>query len=136
MRNWALRGMSTVSTRQPTHSSILQDSSLPDNLQVQWGSQDHYEIVRKVGRGKYSEVGFSFHTYTVCDLEPSSGLRGHKHSERRKVHYQSAKASKEEENQARNQNFAKSRWRSECRCFARCRAGSVVQDSQPHYRIR
>jgi casein kinase II subunit alpha len=27
-----------------------------DNLQVQWGSQDHYEIVRKVGRGKYSEV--------------------------------------------------------------------------------
>lgn len=27
-----------------------------DNLQVQWGMQDHYEIVRKVGRGKYSEV--------------------------------------------------------------------------------
>ncbi|KAG2188913.1 hypothetical protein INT44_004055, partial [Umbelopsis vinacea] len=27
-----------------------------DNLQVQWGSQDNYEIVRKVGRGKYSEV--------------------------------------------------------------------------------
>lgn len=30
-----------------------------DNLQVQWGSQDHYEIVRKVGRGKYSEVWIS-----------------------------------------------------------------------------
>ncbi|KAI8341136.1 kinase-like domain-containing protein [Chlamydoabsidia padenii] len=27
-----------------------------DNLQVQWGVQDHYEICRKVGRGKYSEV--------------------------------------------------------------------------------
>jgi casein kinase II subunit alpha len=27
-----------------------------DNLKVQWGSQDTYEIVRKVGRGKYSEV--------------------------------------------------------------------------------
>ncbi|KAG8908538.1 Casein kinase II subunit alpha [Tulasnella sp. 403] len=27
-----------------------------DNLQVQWGTQDNYEIVRKVGRGKYSEV--------------------------------------------------------------------------------
>ncbi|KAG5352039.1 hypothetical protein C0989_004031 [Termitomyces sp. Mn162] len=26
------------------------------SLSVQWGSQDHYEIVRKVGRGKYSEV--------------------------------------------------------------------------------
>jgi casein kinase II subunit alpha len=36
--------------------SLPRDSSLPDNLQVQWGSQDHYEIVRKVGRGKYSEV--------------------------------------------------------------------------------
>ncbi|KAK9695498.1 Casein kinase II subunit alpha' [Basidiobolus ranarum] len=27
-----------------------------DNLQVHWGSQESYEIVRKVGRGKYSEV--------------------------------------------------------------------------------
>lgn len=28
----------------------------PDNLIVTWGVQDNYEIVRKVGRGKYSEV--------------------------------------------------------------------------------
>ncbi|KAI9312577.1 Pkinase-domain-containing protein [Dichotomocladium elegans] len=27
-----------------------------DNVQVQWGQQDKYEIIRKVGRGKYSEV--------------------------------------------------------------------------------
>ncbi|OZJ05126.1 Casein kinase II subunit alpha [Bifiguratus adelaidae] len=27
-----------------------------DNLAVQWGQQDNYEIIRKVGRGKYSEV--------------------------------------------------------------------------------
>ncbi|CAD6893113.1 unnamed protein product [Tilletia controversa] len=27
-----------------------------DNLAVQWGMQDNYEILRKVGRGKYSEV--------------------------------------------------------------------------------
>ncbi|KAI9486264.1 MAG: casein kinase II subunit alpha [Benjaminiella poitrasii] len=27
-----------------------------DNLQVEWGNQENYEIVRKVGRGKYSEV--------------------------------------------------------------------------------
>lgn len=27
-----------------------------DNLVVTWGVQDNYEIVRKVGRGKYSEV--------------------------------------------------------------------------------
>ncbi|EPQ25960.1 uncharacterized protein PFL1_06416 [Pseudozyma flocculosa PF-1] len=27
-----------------------------DNLAVQWGTQDNYEVLRKVGRGKYSEV--------------------------------------------------------------------------------
>nr|XP_018681707.1 PREDICTED: LOW QUALITY PROTEIN: inactive casein kinase II subunit alpha-2-like [Musa acuminata subsp. malaccensis] len=27
-----------------------------ESLTVHWGSQDVYEIVRKVGRGKYSEV--------------------------------------------------------------------------------
>ena len=41
-------------------SSVCSLLFLPDNLQVQWGSQDHYEIVRKVGRGKYSEVRFFF----------------------------------------------------------------------------
>jgi len=35
-----------------------------DNLQVQWGTQDHYEIVRKVGRGKYSEVFEGIHIVT------------------------------------------------------------------------
>lgn len=46
---------------EPGAISSVQRCSLlfpPDNLQVQWGSQDHYEIVRKVGRGKYSEVRF------------------------------------------------------------------------------
>lgn len=27
-----------------------------DNLSVNWGSQDEYEVLRKIGRGKYSEV--------------------------------------------------------------------------------
>ncbi|ORY42347.1 Pkinase-domain-containing protein [Rhizoclosmatium globosum] len=27
-----------------------------DNLSIVWGNQDNYEIVRKIGRGKYSEV--------------------------------------------------------------------------------
>jgi len=33
-------------------------SSVPkdENLQVTWGSQDDYEVIRKIGRGKYSEV--------------------------------------------------------------------------------
>ncbi|GKU98852.1 hypothetical protein SLEP1_g11791 [Rubroshorea leprosula] len=32
-----------------------------ENLTVQWGEQDDYEVVRKVGRGKYSEVFEGFH---------------------------------------------------------------------------
>jgi len=27
-----------------------------ENLQISWGNQDDYEVVRKIGRGKYSEV--------------------------------------------------------------------------------
>lgn len=27
-----------------------------DNYNVQWGDQDNYQLVRKLGRGKYSEV--------------------------------------------------------------------------------
>nr|GAT49715.1 Pkinase-domain-containing protein [Mycena chlorophos] len=42
-----------------------------DNLQVQWGTQDHYEIVRKVGRGKYSEVfeGVNIVTEDKCIIK-------------------------------------------------------------------
>jgi hypothetical protein len=40
--------------------------SRKDNLQVQWGSQEHYEIVRKVGRGKYSEVRVFIISVSVC----------------------------------------------------------------------
>ncbi|CAN0863746.1 Casein kinase II subunit alpha-4, chloroplastic [Linum grandiflorum] len=32
-----------------------------ETLAVQWGEQDNYEVVRKVGRGKYSEVFEGFH---------------------------------------------------------------------------
>ncbi|KAL2522678.1 Casein kinase II subunit alpha [Forsythia ovata] len=33
-----------------------------ESLAVQWGEQDDYEVVRKVGRGKYSEVFEGVHT--------------------------------------------------------------------------
>ncbi|PNH03520.1 Casein kinase II subunit alpha [Tetrabaena socialis] len=35
--------------REPEYSAYEQ-------LQIAWGEQDNYEVVRKVGRGKYSEV--------------------------------------------------------------------------------
>ncbi|KAL0461840.1 UNVERIFIED_CONTAM: Casein kinase II subunit alpha-4, chloroplastic [Sesamum latifolium] len=35
-----------------------------ESLTVQWGEQDDYEVVRKVGRGKYSEVFEGIHTST------------------------------------------------------------------------
>ncbi|KAJ3103329.1 Casein kinase II subunit alpha [Phlyctochytrium planicorne] len=42
-----------------------------DNLQIQWGGQDNYEIVRKVGRGKYSEVfeGINVATNEKCVIK-------------------------------------------------------------------
>ena len=56
MGSLAHHGTSTVSLKGSVQFSVCRVLPLPDNLQVQWGSQDHYEIVRKVGRGKYSEV--------------------------------------------------------------------------------
>jgi len=38
------------------NASRGEDYSNYESLQVKWGSQDDYQIVRKVGRGKYSEV--------------------------------------------------------------------------------
>ncbi|KAJ2404111.1 Casein kinase II subunit alpha [Coemansia sp. RSA 2530] len=42
-----------------------------DNLQVEWGSQDNYEIIRKIGRGKYSEVfeGVDVSSNTSCVIK-------------------------------------------------------------------
>jgi casein kinase II subunit alpha len=34
-----------------------------ESLSVQWGNQDDYEVVRKVGRGKYSEVFEGVNTF-------------------------------------------------------------------------
>jgi len=42
-----------------------------DNLMVSWGQQDNYEIVRKVGRGKYSEVfeGINIQSEEKCIIK-------------------------------------------------------------------
>lgn len=44
-----------------------------DNLALQWGTQDHFEILQKVGRGKYSEVfegvNVSTSTYDKCIIK-------------------------------------------------------------------
>eukprot|EP01114_Cavostelium_apophysatum_P007126 TRINITY_DN1887_c0_g1_i1.p1 TRINITY_DN1887_c0_g1~~TRINITY_DN1887_c0_g1_i1.p1 ORF type:complete len:346 (-),score=101.36 TRINITY_DN1887_c0_g1_i1:903-1940(-) len=39
-----------------------------ENYEITWGEQDHYEVVRKVGRGKYSEVfeGVAMHNESKC----------------------------------------------------------------------
>ncbi|KAK8608829.1 hypothetical protein V6N13_024241 [Hibiscus sabdariffa] len=42
-----------------------------ESLTVQWGDQDDYEVVRKVGRGKYSEVfeGINFSNNERCIIK-------------------------------------------------------------------
>jgi casein kinase II subunit alpha len=39
-----------------------------ENLQINWGDQEEYEVVRKIGRGKYSEVfqGVNIVNNTKC----------------------------------------------------------------------
>lgn len=56
---WYEYGQYSV-TFKLTRSFLLPTIQCTDNLQVQWGMQDHYEIVKKVGRGKYSEVRTPF----------------------------------------------------------------------------
>ena len=53
-----LHGTNMVSyaTARRVRSKVVYAHVATDNLQVQWRMQDHYEVVRKVGRGKYSEV--------------------------------------------------------------------------------
>ncbi|DBA05235.1 TPA: hypothetical protein N0F65_007397, partial [Lagenidium giganteum] len=42
-----------------------------ENLTVTWGEQDKYEVVRKIGRGKYSEVfeGYNVSNNTKCVIK-------------------------------------------------------------------
>lgn len=55
----------------PQHCTLLY---FLDNLTVQWGAQDHYEIVRKVGRGKYSEASQSTRQEVQVLIPEVSGL--------------------------------------------------------------
>jgi hypothetical protein len=77
-----------ATTTSPSLSFIL----AVDNLQVQWGSQDHYEIVRKVGRGKYSEVrDFSFTGLDERLFKHPPGFRRNKRGHRREMYHQGVK---------------------------------------------
>jgi casein kinase II subunit alpha len=42
-----------------------------ENFTIQWGDQDDYEVVRKIGRGKYSEVfaGYNVANNTKCVIK-------------------------------------------------------------------
>jgi len=52
------------STRPPSYWDY-------ENFKIQWRGQDDYEVVRKIGRGKYSEVfeGVITSTNTPCVIK-------------------------------------------------------------------
>lgn len=108
-------------------------------MSVQWGTQDHYEIVRKVGRGKYSEVRLPYspwyHFSRHDELPPLnhgsslprtlalpiSGLRIHPPPVLVQMYRQGAQTRQEEEDQEGDQDLAKLGRRAERhRALGRC----------------
>mmetsp|Transcript_39959 Transcript_39959/g.118968 ORF Transcript_39959/g.118968 Transcript_39959/m.118968 type:complete len:351 (-) Transcript_39959:1525-2577(-) len=71
----AYRSKEGVASRAQVYTDVCEarPSSYSDYeaLSVQWGDQDNYEVVRKVGRGKYSEVfeGINVHTSNKCIIK-------------------------------------------------------------------
>mmetsp|Transcript_30743 Transcript_30743/g.63993 ORF Transcript_30743/g.63993 Transcript_30743/m.63993 type:complete len:102 (-) Transcript_30743:1076-1381(-) len=65
-------------------------------LTVNWGDQEDYEVIRKIGRGKYSEVfeGVNVGNNSKCVIKI-------------------LKPVKKKKNQTRNQNLAKHVWGNE-----------------------
>merc|ERR1711939_634693 len=74
-----------------------------DSVNITWGVLENYEVVRKIGRGKYSEVfqGINVINYQEC--------------------YQGAEAGQEEEDKERNQDLAEPLRRTEYYRSAGCR---------------
>lgn len=72
--------------RQPFLRATTLLNCFADNLTVQWGAQDHYEIVRKVGRGKYSEVSPMVLMVFCRAKHSNAGIRGHPHRQRREMY--------------------------------------------------
>jgi len=79
------------------------DYSNYENFEVTWGEQDDYEIVKKVGRGKYSEVfeGMCISTNERCVVKI-------------------LKPVKKKENSKRDQNITESTWWTKCHKTFRC----------------
>jgi hypothetical protein len=84
-----------------------------DNLVVGWGVQDNYEIVRKVGRGKYSEVRLQLFR-ARAPLMRYPGLRVDTYPDQSEVHRKGFEAGQEKEDQERDQDSAKSGGWPEC----------------------
>ena len=56
------------------------DYSFYNTLDIDWGEQDHYEVVHKLGRGKYSEVyeGCNIHNNQKCVVKILKPVRTEK----------------------------------------------------------
>ena len=69
-----------------------------ENLEIEWGKQEDYEIIKKIGRGKYSEV------YEGININNDQ-----------KVVIKVLKPVKKKKNQTRNQNPSKPQKRAQHR---------------------
>ena len=92
-----------VNQKKPPEYSNYED------LEITWGKQEDYEIIKKIGRGKYSEV------YEGINVNNDQ-----------RVVIKILKPVKKKENKKRNQNFAKFKRRPECSKISRCSPRSFI----------
>lgn len=86
-----------------------------ENLTITWGDQENYEVIRKIGRGKYSEV--------FDGINVVSGER---------CVVKILKPVKKKKNQTRDQDPAEPVWRPQRHPAAGHRARPVFQNPLPH----
>ena len=81
-----------------------------ENLEIEWGKQEDYEIIKKVGRGKYSEV------YEGININNDQ-----------KVVIKVLKPVKKKKNKKRNKNITKFKRRTKYSKIIRCSKRSIIK---------
>ena len=74
-----------------------------EHLQIEWNVPDNYEIIKRVGGGKYSEVSTPYMSSNmVIWLTKTTGIPRNRHVQRRDMCHQGPEARSKAKDQARD----------------------------------